>query len=80
MQPLPSVVSPKFFEKAGLIMVAVVLVRQDEPEDKMLFPSARRSRKIFYEPFEKIRLNVYDVFDIVHLDRTNVRDTSPPKS
>ena len=80
MQPLPSVVTPKFFEKAGLIMVTVVLIRQDEPEDKMLFPSARRSRKIFYEPFDKIRLNVYDAFDIVYIDRTNVRDTSPPKS
>lgn len=80
MQPLPSVVSPEFFEKAGLIMVTVVLIRQDEPEDKMLFPSARRSRKFFCEPFDKIRLNVYDAFDIVYIDRISVRDVSPPKS
>ena len=80
MQPLPSVVSPEFFEKDGLIMVTVVLIRQDEPEDKMLFPSARQSRKIFYEPFDKIRLNVYDAFDIVYIDRISVRDVSPPKS
>jgi hypothetical protein len=81
MRPMPFVVSPEFFEKAGLIMTTVVvLIRREEPDGKMYFPSARRSQKNKFEPFDKIRLNVYDGFDIVHLDRTSVRDASPPKS
>ncbi len=80
MQPLPSVVSPEFLFESWLIMSVIIVIRQDEPENKMLFPSARRSPKNNYETFDKIRLNVYDAFDIVYIDRTSVRDVSPPKS
>lgn len=69
-----------FMEKAGLIMVTVVLIRQDEPEDKMLFPSARRSRKKYSEPFDIFPLFVYDEFYMLNSDRTSVRHVRVPKS
>ena len=57
-------------------MYSVIFIRHDLPEEKMLFPSAREKKK----KTEKIFLPVYAVPVILEARRTNVRDTSPPKS
>lgn len=78
-QPLPSVVSPKFTNESWLIMVTVISIRHDLPEDKMLFPSARRTCNKS-EKSVKLYLPVYAAPVILALEKTNVRDVSPPKS
>lgn len=75
-QHLPSVVSPEFTNESWLIMNTVIVIRHDLPEDKMIFPSARRTQS--YN--KKFFLPVYAAPVILALEKTNVRDVSPPKS
>lgn len=76
MQPLPSVVSPKFLFESWLIMSVIIVIRHDLPEDKMHFPSAREKKK----KLQKCQLPIYAVPVIFEPRRTNVWDVSPPKS
>lgn len=80
MQPLPLVVSPEFFGESWLVMVTVISIRHDLPEDKMVFPSARRMQKNNYFHSTIFPLFVYDEFYMLNSDRTSVRYVKVPKS
>ena len=60
-------------------MNTVIVIRHNEPEDKMVFPAARSMKNKNYR-YEKINLRCYAAPVILITDRTNVWDVSPPKS
>ena len=66
----------KLQNESWLIMVTVISIRHDEPEDKMYFPSARRTPE--NKKLQKCQLKYYAAPVILGLDKTNVRHDLPP--
>lgn len=78
MQPLPSVVSPKFTNESWLIMYSVIFIRHDLPEDTFYFPSVRRTTPT--RNLQKCPLNIYDAPAMLKAKRTDVRYGDLPPS
>jgi hypothetical protein len=64
--------------KAGITMTTII-IRQDEPEEELIFP-ARRSPRRIYKKITVCDLNCYVSPAILKPTRTNVRDAQLPKS